>query len=287
MKARVAAMSEPRVVVITGATDGLGRAVAVRVAADGGHVILHGRDRERLATLAAEIAAVTGTQRPDTVVADLSILGEVHTLPDQISAVTDHIDVLVNNAGVGGGQPDGTERRLTVDGHELRFAVNYLAPFDLTMRSVPLLAPGGRIVNVASLGQSPILFDDLTLAKSYDGWYAYGQSKLALIIWGFTLAERLGKITVNSLHPGTYMPTKMVLDNDIGEVDSLESGIAATTRLIDDPALDGVTGRFFDRLNGEARVAWEPAYDPAVRERLWQLSLELTDAPALRQAQGA
>ncbi len=117
------------------------------------------------------------------------------------------------------------------------------------MRSLPLLAPGGRIVNVASLGQAPIQFDDLTLAQTYDGWYAYGQSKLALIIWGFTLAERLDGITVNSLHPGTYMPTKMVLDNDIAEVDSLASGIIATTRLISAPGLDGVTGRFFDRLN--------------------------------------
>lgn len=272
-------MSEPRVVVITGATDGLGRAVAARVAADGDRVILHGRDPARLATTSAEIAAETGTKPPATVVADLSSLADVHTLPDQLAAVTDHIDVLVNNAGVGGGQPDGTERRLTVDGNELRFAVNYLAPFDLTLRSLPLLATGGRIVNVASLGQSPIQFDDLTLAAGYDGWYAYGQSKLAMIIWGFTLAEKLSTITVNSLHPGTYMPTKMVLDNDIAEIDSLESGIIATTRLISDLALAGVTGRFFDRLNGEARAKVESAYDPAVRERLWQTSVELTGAP--------
>jgi NAD(P)-dependent dehydrogenase (short-subunit alcohol dehydrogenase family) len=271
-------MSEPRVVVITGATDGLGRAVAARVAASGDRLILHGRNADRLAAAATEIAAETGTA-PATVVADLSDLADVHTVADQLAAVTDHVDVLVNNAGVGGGQPDGTERRLTVDGNELRFAVNYLAAFDLTMRSLPLLAPGGRIVNVASLGQAPIRFDDPTLASDYDGWYAYGQSKLAMIIWGFTLAEKLDHVTVNSLHPGTYMPTKMVVANDIPEVDSLESGIVATTRLIQDPALDGVTGRFFDRLNGETRARSESAYDPDVRERLWQLSLELTGAP--------
>ncbi len=272
-------MSEPRVVVITGATDGLGRAVAARAAADGERVILHGRHPDRLAAASTEIAAETGAEPPDTVVADLSSLAAVHTVADQLAAVTDHIDVLVNNAGVGGGQPDGTERRLTVDGNELRFAVNYLAPFDLTLRSLPLLAPGGRIVNVASLGQSPIRFDDLTLASDYDGWYAYGQSKLALIIWGFCLADKLDRITVNSLHPGTYMPTKMVLDNDIAEIDSLDSGIAATTRLMGDPALAGVTGRFFDRLNGETRAKSESAYDRGVRERLWEISLELTGAP--------
>ncbi len=272
-------MSEPRVVVITGATDGLGRAVAARAAADGDRVILHGRHPDRLAAASAEIAAETGAEPPATVVADLSSLAAVHTVADQLAALTDRIDVLVNNAGVGGGQPDGTERRLTVDGNELRFAVNYLAPFDLTLRSLPLLAPGGRVVNVASLGQSPIRFDDLTLSSDYDGWYAYGQSKLALIIWGFHLADKLDRVTVNSLHPGTYMPTKMVLDNDIAEVDSLDSGIAATTRLMGDPALAGVTGRFFDRLNGETRARSESAYDPGVRERLWNISLELTGAP--------
>lgn len=272
-------MGEPRVVVITGATDGLGRAVAERVATDGDRVILHGRRRERLAEVAAEIAAATGAEPPATVVADLAELADVHTLADQLAAVTDHVDVLVNNAGVGGGRADSTERQLTVDGNELRFAVNYLAPFDLTLRSLSLLSPGGRIVNVASLGQAPIRLDDLTLTRNYDGWYAYGQSKLAMIIWGFTLAERLDGVSVNSLHPGTYMPTKMVLDNDIGEVDSLASGVEATTRLISDETLDGVTGRFFDRLNGETRLTSEQAYDPAFRERLWQVSLELTGAP--------
>jgi len=272
-------MSNPRVVFITGATDGLGRALASRLAALGDRVILHGRRPERLAEVAAEIAAETGSEPPATVTADLARLAEVHTVADQLAAVTDHVDVLVNNAGVGGARPDGTERTLTVDGHELRFAVNYLAPFDLTLRSLPLVSPGGRIVNVASLGQSPVQFDDLTLAADYDGWTAYGQSKLALITWGFTLADKLDGITVNSLHPGTYMPTKMVLDNSIPEVDSLETGIEATTRLVRDPTLDGVTGRFIDRLNGEARVRFESAYDPAVRDRLWRLSLELTGAP--------
>ncbi|MET1006225.1 MAG: SDR family NAD(P)-dependent oxidoreductase [Propionibacteriaceae bacterium] len=272
-------MPAPRVVFITGATDGLGRAVASDLAARGDRLILHGRRPDRLAAVAAEIAAETGSEPPATVTADLSRLTEVHTVSDQLAAVTDHLDVLVNNAGVGGARPDGTERTLTVDGHELRFAVNYLAPFDLTLRSLPLVAPGGRIVNVASLGQSPVQFDDLTLSRDYDGWTAYGQSKLALITWGLTLADKLDGITVNSLHPGTYMPTKMVLDNRIPEVDSLETGVEATTRLIRDPRLDGVTGRFFDRLNGEARVRFDSAYDPGVRDRLWQLSLELTGAP--------
>lgn len=97
---------------------------------------------------------------------------------------------------------------------------------------------GGRIVNVASLGQAPIQFDDLTLAGDHDPWLEYNQSKLAMITWGFTLAERLDQVTVNSLHPGTFMPTKMVLDKGIPPVHTTASGVEATTRLITDHALE-------------------------------------------------
>ncbi|MDN5763118.1 MAG: SDR family NAD(P)-dependent oxidoreductase [Microlunatus sp.] len=270
-------MSDCRTIVITGATDGLGRAVALSLAADGHRLILHGRRSEALAALADEVGA-TGTEKPAIVVADLSSLAEVHTLPDQIGAVTDHVDVLVNNAGVGGGEPDGHDRRLTVDGHELRFAVNYLAPFDLTHRLLPQITDGGRVVNVASLGQAPVRFDDLSSEHGYDGWLAYNRSKLALITWGFTLAERQHRVSVNSLHPGTYMPTKMVLDNAISQIHTLKSGVEATTRLIVDPGLEGVTGRFYDRLR-QTPAHVDQAYDRSVRERLWQLSLELTGAP--------
>lgn len=266
-----------KTIVITGATDGLGRAVALALAAEGHRLILHGRRRDALVAVAQEVAAAGGPD-PATVRADLSVLAEVHTLPEQIAEHAERVDVLVNNAGVGGGEPDGTERRLSVDGHELRFAVNYLAAFDLTHRLLPRIADGGRVVNVASLGQAPIRFDDLTLARDYDGWLAYNQSKLAMITWGFSLADRVPRLSVNSLHPGTYMPTKMVLDNQIAQVHSLESGVQATTRLIADPALDGITGRFYDQTR-PARAHVEDAYDPAVRERLWRVSLELTGAP--------
>ena len=185
--------------------------------------------------------------------------------------------MLVSNAGVGSGQPDGRSRRLSADGFELRFAVNYLAGFLLTLELRPLLrrsAPA-RIVNVASLGQAALDFDDLMITRGYSGTRAYGQSKLAQIMSGFELATRVpaGEVTVNSLHPSTYMPTKMVLQELGHSVDSLEDGVAATRRLISDESLAGVTGRFFDRTR-EAR-ANPQAYDPAARATLWQRSLEL------------
>jgi NAD(P)-dependent dehydrogenase (short-subunit alcohol dehydrogenase family) len=268
-----------RTILITGATDGLGRALADGLAAEGATLILHGRHREKLDRVATEIAQ--RHDRPATVVADLAELAQVNDLSKQVGALTDHLDVLVNNAGIGSGEPDGRERRLSADGYELRFAVNYLAGFDLTQRLLPLLrVPGeARIVHVASLGQAPIDFDDVMLERNYDGTRAYGQSKLAQITSGFTLAGWLpvDQVTVNSLHPATYMPTKMVLQERGQSVDTLADGEAATRRLATASDVAATTGSFFDRLR--ATRANPAAYDPEVQRRLWRLSLDLTDAP--------
>ena len=123
--------------------------------------------------------------------------------------------MLLNNAGIGTTLPGGGKRQESEDGYELRFAVNYLAPFLLTRKLLPTLrhsAPA-RIVNVSSAGQAPIDFRDVMLKHNYDGVQAYCQSKLALVMFTFDLAEELPATTVtaNCLHPATYMPTKMVL----------------------------------------------------------------------------
>jgi NAD(P)-dependent dehydrogenase (short-subunit alcohol dehydrogenase family) len=187
------------------------------------------------------------------------------------------LDVLVNNAGIGTTDPGGGERVESADGHELRFAVNYLAPFLLTRLLEPLLLAStpARIVNVASAGQAPVDFGDVMLEHGYDGGRAYSQSKLAMISWTFDLAERFAGrgVTATALHPGTYMPTKMVLAAGVEPFDSLETGVRSTIRLIADPALDGVTGRYFDRLE-EAR-ARPQAYDPDARRKLRELSERL------------
>jgi NAD(P)-dependent dehydrogenase (short-subunit alcohol dehydrogenase family) len=186
--------------------------------------------------------------------------------------------VLISNAGIGSGKPDLTNRQESADGYELRFAVNYLAGFLLTLRLLPLLrasAPA-RVVNVASIGQAPLDFDDPMLKRAYHGTRAYSQSKLAQITSGMYLAKRVAgdRITVNSLHPATYMPTKIVLQQVGHSIDSLDTGIDATVRLAVSPDLEGITGRFFDRQT-DAR-ADDQAYDPEAQRRLWELSLELT-----------
>ena len=274
-------MTEAPTIFITGATDGLGRALAGRLAGDGASLILHGRDAGKLESTAAEIAAAYGVDHPRTVRADLADLAQVRKLASDVRDATGRLDVFVSNAGIGSGMPDGRERRTSADGYELRFAVNYLAGFLLTLELLPLLrrsAPA-RIVNVASLGQHPIDFSDIMITRDYSGVRAYGQSKLAQIMSGFELAGRVpaAEVTVNSLHPATYMPTKMVLQEIGHHIDSIDTGVTATRRLVSDPALAGVTGRFYDRTR-EARAAAQ-AYDASARAELWRRSLELTGHP--------
>jgi NAD(P)-dependent dehydrogenase (short-subunit alcohol dehydrogenase family) len=270
--------ADETVVLVTGATDGLGRGVAERLAAEGATVHIHGRDSRRLAAAASEIEEVTGNGRIESHLADLASLDQVRSLADQVHRSTDRLHVLVNNAGIGSGRPEATTRQESADGFELRFAVNYLAGFALTLRLLPLLegsAPA-RVVNVASLGQAPLDFGDPMLERSYEGKRAYSQSKLAQINFGMELADRLAGsgVTVNSLHPSTLMPTKMVLEQYGSSVDALEDGIDATVRLAISPELEGVSGHFFDRRSEAA--AHQQAYDPEARRRLWELSAALT-----------
>lgn len=258
---------------VTGATDGLGRAVAHELAARGARVLLHGRDLAKAERTRDEIAAATGGPAPDIFIADLSSLGQVRDLASQVVESTDDLHLLINNAGIG-----GAARTESTDGHELHFAVNHLSHFLLTRELLPLLersAPA-RIVNVSSIGQAPINFDDPMIERGYDPMRAYSQSKLAQISFTFELAGRLGNtgVSVNALHPATLMDTKMVRDYFGRARSSVEEGTEATLRLAIDPELDGVTGRYFDGLR-ESR-AHAQAYDPDARKRLWELSEELT-----------
>ena len=274
-------MTDSGTILITGATDGLGRALADQLAADGATLILHGRSQDKLDRVADAIQQTHNVDRPITVLADLAELAQVCQLANDVRAATTRLDVLVNNAGIGAGQPDGRTRHTSTDGYELRFAVNYLAGFLLTLQLLPLLkasAPA-RIVNIASIGQHPLDFDDLMLEQGYSGIRAYGQGKLAQIMAGFEMARRIppSEITVNSLHPATFMPTKIVLEEIGHSIDSLEEGVASTRRVISDPQLSGVTGKFFDRAR-EAR-ANEQAYDGNARAELWERSLKLFNQP--------
>jgi NAD(P)-dependent dehydrogenase (short-subunit alcohol dehydrogenase family) len=265
---------ERQTILITGASDGLGRALAGELASRGATLLIHARDEGRGNEAIDEIRERTRNERLHLLLADLASLEQVRLLAETVARNHDRLDVLVNNAGIGTTLPGDGRRMESADGYELRFAVNYLAGYLLTHSLLDLLersAPA-RVVNVSSAGQAPIDFDDVMLERGYDGVQAYCQSKLAQVMFTFDLAEQLrgAGVSITALHPATYMPTKMVRAAGVEPISSLEQGVQATLRLIADPELEGVTGRYF---NGTRPAGPHPqAEDPEARRRLRELS---------------
>jgi NAD(P)-dependent dehydrogenase (short-subunit alcohol dehydrogenase family) len=269
-----------KTILITGSTDGVGRYVARQLASRGAKVLIHGRDAARAGALADDIKR-DGYAAPTFYQADLSSLSGARQLADAVMADHKRLDVFISNAGIGS-QNDGPGRQTSADGYELRFAVNYLSGFLLTHLLLPLIkaAAPSRIVNVASLGQHPIDFDDLMITKGYNGSRAYAQSKLSQIMFTIDLAEELrgSGVTVNSLHPATYMNTTMVRAGGITPISTVEQGGAAILHLATGDDVADKSGLFF---NGMSEAKANPqAYDAAARKRLRALSLELTGLSA-------
>ena len=268
------AKSNAKTALVTGSTDGVGREVALRLGGDGWRVLIHGRDRERGKAVVAAIEKAGGTA--EFIAADLSTLAEVRRLADAVQKTTQRLDLLINNAGIGSGGPQGV-RQESADGYELRFAVNYLSGFLLAHLLLPLIeksAPA-RIINVSSLGQQAIDFDDVMLTHDYSSMRAYRQSKLAQILFTLDLAHDLKGtgVTVTALHPATFMNTAMV--RQFGTpMSTVEEGADAIMRLAVSGDVDGMTGLYF---NGQREAKADPqAYDAGARQKLKALSLELS-----------
>ncbi len=265
-----------KTVLITGSTDGVGRYVATRLAAAGAKVLVHGRDRARAETLVDEIKRA-GHAAPVFYQADLSSMAGSRQLAQAVIAGHQRLDLFISNAGIGS-QNEGPGRQTSKDGYELRLAVNYLSGFLLANLLLPLLkaAAPSRIINVASIGQHPIDFDDVMITRGYSGSRAYAQSKLAQIMFTIDLAEALegSGVTVNSLHPATYMNTTMVRAGGITPMSTVEQGGDAILHLAVGDDVAGRNGLFFNGMN-EAK-AHSQAYDAAARRRLRAVSLELT-----------
>jgi NAD(P)-dependent dehydrogenase (short-subunit alcohol dehydrogenase family) len=259
---------------VTGSTDGLGKEVARQLAALGALVIVHGRNQQRGEEVVRLIEAGGGKAAFER--ADFASLAGVARFAETIMETYDRLDLLINNAAA----VSGAERQTSADGHELAFAVNYLAHFMLTYRLLPLLeasAPA-RIVNVSSMGQAPIDFTDVMLERSYDPGDAYRRSKLAQIMFTIDLAAELdaAHVTVNSLHPARSMNTARVINGGFQPLSTVEEGAEATMQLAVSPTLAGRSGLYFNGLNEASANA--QAYDAAARAQLRALSLELTGA---------
>lgn len=260
-----------KTLLVTGATDGIGRQTALQLLREGHRVILHGRSAARLLEVADELSALSG-QEVATIRADFRRLDEVLALASHVEMQWGGLDVLINNAGV-----FMQQREITPDGFETTFQVNHLAPFLLTQRLLPLLkaSPDGRIVTVASVAhqRGRLDFQNLQGERRFDGYEAYALSKLGNVLHTLELAERLGPHpTVNCLHPGV-IGTKLLRDGFRMEGGSVEQGARTSLFLALSDTVADVTGAYFD--DGRPREPHSLARDAALRRRFWDTTTSL------------
>ncbi len=261
-------------ILITGATDGIGKETARQLAEKGARILLHGRNPEKASAVCEDIRNNTGNQEIETLIADLQSLAQVRQLAEDVKSKTDRLDVLINNAGV-----YMQEKALTPDGYEMTFAVNHLAPFLLTNLLLDLLkasAPS-RIITVSSVahGSARLDLDNLNAERKFHGWGAYCISKLGTLLFTFELARRLEGtgVTANALHPGT-IDTKMLSKLGL-EGKPVERGAETPVYLASYPEVSEISGKYFSQKRVAAPS--EMAQDEDLQEKFWQISKALVD----------
>jgi len=263
-----------RTVLVTGATDGIGRQTAIELARQGNRVLIHGKDKVRGAKALDEINRDNCNENLVLYLADFSSFSDVKRMADEIKREQSDLHVLINNAGT-----FSKEKLLTKDGLEMTFAVNHLAPFLLTMLLLDLLKASAtaRIITVSSNAHrniSEVDFGNLQAEKTYDGFEAYGLSKLGNILFTNELAERLegSGVTANSLHPGV-ISTKMQRASYNLDGASVEEGAQTPVYLATSPEVENVTGKYFSRML--EKPTSNLAQDKALQKKFWKVSEEL------------
>lgn len=261
-------------ILVTGATDGIGKETAHALAAMGAHTIIHGRDPRKTARVKEEVILASGNNEVETAVADLQAMANVRDLADEIRSRVDNLDVLINNAGTY--QQTYQE---TPDGFEMNFAVNHLAPFLLTNLLLELIkdsAPA-RIITLSSSAHKSARLDleNLNAEKKFHGWGAYCVSKLGNLLFTFALARRLegSGVTVNALHPGT-IDTKMLAKLGL-EGKSVEEGAETPVYLASSPDVANVSGEYF--RNKQIAEPSDTARDQDLQEKFWQICVKMVN----------
>jgi NAD(P)-dependent dehydrogenase (short-subunit alcohol dehydrogenase family) len=259
-----------KTILVTGSTDGIGKATAKALAKQGHRVLVHGRDAGKGRAALAEIGKEAESGDLDLFTADLSSIDGIRGFASDVGDRYERLDVLLNNAGV-----YMADRVLTKDGLETTFSVNLLAPFLLSHLLVPLLEAGApaRIVNVASSAHfdaKNIEWDNLQGEKKYDGWGAYAQSKLGVVLFTTSLARMLdpGRVTANCLHPGVICTKLLHSAFPVYPCESPEAGARTPVYLATSPRVLGVTGKYFDEMK-EARPS-RITRDRETQDRLWE-----------------
>ncbi len=259
-----------KTILITGATDGIGKETARKLAVEGNHIILHGRNENKVFQIKTEILSHFSQAEVDTITADFSALANVKKMAETISKNYDKLDVLINNAGV-----YSTNKSFSQDGFELNIAINYLAVYVLTNNLFDLLIKSkpSRIINVSSIAhkRGRIDLNQFTKqkAKGLDSYKAYADSKLMLIYYTYYLADELldYKVTVNALHPGVTT-TKMLVEGFNMTGEDVAKGAETPVFLATSPNVEGITGKYFDK-NIEVASS-RLSYDQLIREEVMQ-----------------
>src|SRR5437016_2245624 len=273
-----------KVVMITGANSGIGKAASLALAKMGANVVMVTRNKEKGEAAKSEIIRESQNGSVDLLLADLSSLESVRRLAAEFQKKYSKLHVLVNNAGL-----FNQRRKVTTDGYENTFATNYLAPFLLTNLQLPTLeasAPS-RIINVSSVGHynGHVNFDDLNLEKDYGGWKAYGQSKLALVLFTHELAKKLQGtgVTVNAVHPGTVAtniwtrplgPAGFIMALPKLFMASPKEGAETIVYLASSDDAKDLNGEYLEKL--KVKKSSDESYDEEVAQRLWDISAKLT-----------
>lgn len=262
-------------ILITGSTDGIGKLAALQLAKEGHGVYLHGRNPGKLAETIAEVKEMSGNANVDGFVADFSDLEAVRGMVAQVLEKLSTLDVLINNAGV-----FNSSKASNSAGFDMRFVVNYLAPFVLTHELLPLMErqPGARIINLSSAAQAPVSLAALQGGQKLPAQSAYAQSKLALTMWSFALAKKLEGITVIAVNPGSLLNTKMVREAFGNHWASADKGAAILHDLAVSEEYDQVTGEYFDNDLGKIKGAFGQAHPDAYNEGKAARLMEVTSA---------
>lgn len=259
-------------ILITGSTDGIGKLAAIKLANDGHEIFLHGRNPEKLLTVISDIKKQSGNEHIKGFVADLSDLGTVKKMTAQVKEETSELDVLINNAGV-----YKTASSQTEDGLDIRFTVNYFAPYLLTNALLPLLKKGNapRIINLSSAAQAPVSLDALAGNGELATQSSYAQSKLALTMWSFYLAKAEPNLSIIAVNPGSLLNTKMVREGFGRFWSSADKGGNILYDLAISEEYEGVSGKYFDNDRNGFGSAHPNAENDAAIKALIQKTNEI------------
>lgn len=261
-----------KTILITGSTDGIGKLVALKLAKDGHEIYVHGRNADKLQTVISEIKMASNNDHVNGFLADFSDLEAVKNMAKQIHQDLSKLDILINNAGVYKSRVAKTR-----DGLDIRFVVNYLAPYLLTKEVMPLLKKGtsSRIINLSSAAQAPVSLEALAGKQSISEMEGYSQSKLALTMWSMYLAENERDLTVIPVNPGSLLNTNMVKEGWGFHRSSADKGRDILYDLAMAEKYGNASGKYFDNDSGRFNTIHPAGEDEAAIHALIKKTDEL------------